>query len=138
MRKFFLFIALIISGVGLINAQSIGNYTTINYEGYSLKFTVTSVVNSECEVVGSARPTDAMAIEIPSKVIIQGKEFNVTSIGVSAFTSSSTLWKITSITIPNSITSIGEKAFYKCTMLTNITIPNSVISMGHDVFCGCI
>ena len=136
MRKFFLFIALIISGVGLINAQSIGNYTTINYEGYSLKFTVTSVVNSECEVVGSARPTDAMAIEIPSKVIIQGKEFNVTSIGVSAFTSSSTLWKITSITIPNSITSIGEKAFYKCTMLTNITIPNSVISMGHDVFYG--
>ena len=137
MRKFLLFIALMIFAVGL-NAQSIGDNTTINYEGYSLKFTVTSVANSECEVVGYTRPTEAMAIEIPSKVIIQGKEFNVTSIGVKAFNSSSTtLWKITSITIPNSITSIGENAFFYCTMLTNITIPNSVISIGSSAFHGC-
>ena len=134
MRKFFLFIALMISGVGLINAQSIGDYTTINYEGYSLKFTVTSVVNSECEVDGYARPTEAMAIEIPSKVIIQGKEYNVTSIGVSAFVPT---WKITNITIPNSITSIGNYAFNNCNMLTSIIIPNSVTSIGNEVFYGC-
>ena len=39
--------------------------------------------------------------------------------------------------IPNSVTSIGEAAFYKCTSLTSITIPNSVISIGNNVFQGC-
>ena len=32
--------------------------------------------------------------------------------------------------IPNSVSSIGEKAFFRCTSLTNITIPNSVTHIG--------
>ncbi len=40
-------------------------------------------------------------------------------------------------TIPNSITSIGEYAFYGCTGLTNIEIPNSVTSIGNSAFYGC-
>ena len=43
----------------------------------------------------------------------------------------------TSYTIPNSVTSIGKRAFYKCTGLTSITIPNSVTSIGDWVFDGC-
>ena len=44
---------------------------------------------------------------------------------------------ITSITIPNSVTSIGEYAFYRCTSLTSITIPNSVTSIGDNAFSYC-
>lgn len=36
--------------------------------------------------------------------------------------------------IPNSVTSIGDFAFAKCSSLTNITIPNSVVSIGKDAF----
>lgn len=44
---------------------------------------------------------------------------------------------LTSITIPNSVTSIEESAFYECTNLTSITIPNSVTSIGKYAFNGC-
>jgi len=43
----------------------------------------------------------------------------------------------TSVTIPNSVTSIGENAFYGCTGLTSITIPASVTSIGYNAFGGC-
>lgn len=40
--------------------------------------------------------------------------------------------------IPNSVTSIGEDAFYDCIGLTSITIPEGVTSIGVFAFCGCI
>ena len=45
--------------------------------------------------------------------------------------------KITSIEIPNSVTSIGDDAFSGCTSLTSIEIPNSVTSIGSYAFSGC-
>ena len=44
---------------------------------------------------------------------------------------------ITSVTIPNSVTSIGEYAFLGCKNLTSVTIPNSVTSIGKCAFKGC-
>ena len=42
-----------------------------------------------------------------------------------------------SVTIGNSVTSIGEGAFRSCTRLTSVTIPNSVTSIGKYAFDGC-
>ena len=44
---------------------------------------------------------------------------------------------LTSITIPNSVTSIGNSAFKECSSLTSITIGNSVTSIGSGAFSGC-
>ncbi len=44
---------------------------------------------------------------------------------------------ITSVEIPNTITSIGEYAFAECDSLTSITIPNSVTSIGKYAFAYC-
>ena len=44
---------------------------------------------------------------------------------------------LTSIVIPNSVTSIGEFAFERCSKLTSIYIPSSVTSIGSNAFLFC-
>jgi hypothetical protein len=44
---------------------------------------------------------------------------------------------LVSITIPNSVISIGEEAFAVCVNLTSVNIPNSVTSIGNSAFAGC-
>ena len=46
-------------------------------------------------------------------------------------------WNLTSIEIPNSVTTIGHGAFYNCGRLTEITIPDSVTAIGNYVFSFC-
>ena len=58
----------------------------------------------------------------------------VTSIGNRAFQSNSSL---ASVTIPDSVTSIGNFAFSGCSSLESIVIPDSVTSIGDYAFDGC-
>lgn len=59
---------------------------------------------------------------------------SVTSIGDLAFYGCNTL---TSILIPQTVTFVGNYAFYYCTGLTSIEIPNSVTSIGVYAFESC-
>ena len=72
-------------------------------------------------------------IVIPELVSYEGTDYNVTTIGAHAFYSS----LVTSITIPESVTVIGETAFAESRGLTNISIPSSVTSIGYEAFAGC-
>ena len=59
---------------------------------------------------------------------------SVTSIGDYAFGGCEFLQ---SITIPDSVTSIGDRAFMRCSSLRSVTIPDSVTSIGNDAFACC-
>lgn len=71
----------------------------------------------------------AADVTIPSRY--QGKP--VTIIDHAAFFNSA----VTSVTIPDSVTSISDEAFINCPKLTNISIPNSVTYIGFSAFSSC-
>lgn len=71
----------------------------------------------------------AADVTIPS--CYKGKP--VTAINNAAFPNSA----VTSVTIPDSITSIPDAAFVNCSKLTNISIPNSVTYIGYSAFNSC-
>lgn len=80
-------------------------------------------------------------VVIPDEVIYMNRTRKVTSIGDLAFFFNKSdeidSRKLTSIVIPNSVTKIGECAFYQCTGLTSIEIPNSVKWIKKWAFVGC-
>ena len=71
----------------------------------------------------------AADVTIPSHY--KGKP--VTMIDHAAFHDSA----VTSVTIPDSVTSIPDDAFAFCSQLTNISIPNSVTFIGFSAFNSC-
>lgn len=95
-------------------------------------------VNS-ANTVDSANP-DFYDIEIPEKLGI----YTVTGLGKDSFTGypfAGDWYKfgrnIRSVTIPQSVTSIGDSAFSFCIALTEVTIPQSVTSIGDSAFGRC-
>lgn len=115
---------------------------------------------SSCTIMGhdpKHREACKGDLHIPDTVVYKNKKYAVTVIGLQAFqhtnftsvTIPNTITEIgeysfngckslTNIVIPNSVTTIKEHAFTDCTSLTNITIPNSVTEIGWMAFWGCI
>lgn len=73
-------------------------------------------------------------VEIPGTIMVEGKEYAVTSIGDYAF-----FWctSLTQIAIPEGVASIGDYAFDGCSSLTEVTISEGVTSIGVGAFAEC-
>ena len=113
------FAAIEANGIAVKNADGVTIY--YNY----INRTEIEVTYGEDKYSGS--------VNIPASVNYIGIEYSVTSIGEVAF---AFCIGLTSVTIPNSVTSIGHNAFV-CCPLASITIPNSVTSLGHGTFQNC-
>ena len=100
--------------------------------------------------IGAFRNSSLTNITMPDNITIKGSAFNDCNIervngkphnglfysnGLNGDTLVSYGGKSTELDfIPNSVTSIGDYAFYKCSSLTSITIPDRVTSIGEKAF----
>ncbi|MBO4482698.1 MAG: leucine-rich repeat domain-containing protein [Prevotella sp.] len=72
-------------------------------------------------------------VVIPATLDYNNRDYTVTRIGINAFTN---CWNLNSVTIPNSVTSIGACAFTFCN-ITSVTVPNSITSIEESAFSMC-
>ena len=89
---------------------------------------------SSMEAIIADKNSYSGSLVIPEKLYSRWGTFTITGIYAFAFDDCDDL---TSITIPNSVTSIGDSAFSSCSGLTSITIPNSVTSIASGMFSYC-
>lgn len=72
-------------------------------------------------------------VEIPAKTEISGEEYDI--ISVAGFKGNST---VTSVKIPEGVTTIGSYAFQNCKALTEVNIPTTVTKIDNYAFNGCV
>ena len=118
----------------------IGNsVTSIGYCAFEHCDGLTSIAVAENNQTYDSRNNCNAIIETQTNTLIAGCSKttipnSVTSIGYRAFFGCSSL---TSVEIPNSVTSIGPYAFSACSSLTSVEIPNSVTSIEGYAFSDC-
>ena len=117
--------------------------TSIGYAAFENCSSLTSVMIGSVEAWCKINFSDSYSnpLHYARKLYLNGELItdliipdSVTRIGNYAFYGCSNL---TSVTIPESVTYIGYQAFEDCSSLTSITIPDSVTSIGDRAFSGC-
>lgn len=73
-------------------------------------------------------------LTIPQTILIEGESYTVVGIDDMAFMGCA---KLTSVTFPSTLKTIGEGAFYGCSRLTSVELPAQTVSIGNEAFGDC-
>ena len=80
---------------------------------------------------------EGLFYDCPLETLYLGRNLSYSSGSSYGYSPFYNKWKLTSLTIGDKVTSIGNYAFYYCSGLTSIVIPNSVTSIGNYAFEDC-
>ena len=122
----------------ILLALAIGNAKAYDFITYapSGQILYCKILDQSNHLIGltSGTPKPSGDLVIPETIHSNGADWTITEIMDNAFREST----ITSVVIPNTVTAIGNQAFYLCTSLSGtVTIPNSVNTVGYTAFCRC-
>ena len=111
-----------------------GHKPIITVDNFKYGLSDDNTVSVEGIVDGSVK-----TVNIPSTIKYENFDFKVTSIGYDAFNSwkSDSYKSITSVTIPDSVTSIGDSAFQGCSNIEKLIIGKGVKSVSRYAFYNC-
>lgn len=109
----------------IFNLMPANNFTL--YAKWNESFEYTAVTGGYSVAIGSVTASE---IVIPSS-------YNGESVVFIAPNGFEFCDNITSVTIPDSVTSIGNYAFYQCANLTSVTLPSTLLSIGNEAFFEC-
>ena len=118
------------------SVTSIGNYAFMDCSGLTsvtIPNSVTSIGNYAFKDCSGLTKAEFASIESLCKISFGAYEANPLTYAKHLYINGQ---EITDLVVPNSVTSIGDRAFYGCAGLTSITIPNSVTSIGIYAFDG--
>ena len=116
------------------------DFSEANEDGVTIYYKIISPKDKTCEVTeregksGYGKDYFYDDYEGDIKIPASANGYKVVRIGSNAMASCQ---KVTSVSIPNTVTAIQSSAFFWCQGLTSVSIPNSVTSLGSYVFCGC-
>ena len=104
-----------------------------SFESSGIYYNITG--DNTVEVTYSDRDNNTYSgsVSVPETVTNNGTEYSVTKIGEYAFQGSA----VTSVYMPESITSIGTSAFSGCQNLESVTLPESLTTFGSYAFSSC-
>ena len=107
---------------------------TMDFGAYFLNFEITNIELAECELSYASEPKVQTTITIPSSVTIEGEVYSVTSISDSAFLGCNKF--IGDLIIPNTVTSVGIRAFRDCVGFTSLTLSENLKTIKDLAFAG--
>ena len=105
-----------------------------DFEADGLYFTITSLKDLTVSVNGAVSFSDKLVI--PQTVVYKGRTLTVTSVGDEAFSGSKYVYgsPLQSVSLPNTILSIGDYAFSDNINLTEVVLPEQLLEIGKYAF----
>ena len=148
MKRLFVFVLISI----ICSVYAVAEETTLSGLRYDINTTTKEATLKFCM-------TSSAEITIPSTIKYGGVEYPVVAIGDMCFIGRSAITSVTfegtpqirtfgnqsftrcssltSIDIPEGVTSIGKSCFSNCTSLANVSLPESLITLGENSFAKC-
>ena len=129
-----IFIALFLLSAVTLSAQGGSTFSALTPSGHLLYYTI--VDDGQVDIVFHAEYPELLggSLDVPRSVKHNGTNYIVTGIADGTFAN---CIRISSVTLPTTLYSIGARAFFRCTALSVVRLPKTLTTIGEHAFDGC-